>query len=303
MIKKFFFIFFIIFLAALIYKVSLPKRQSGSSYRLKKSEVIYKPPINLENKEYTHKIDLDLPKNLLLENIKDAKKLEINKVIKAGIVSHHIPAALPLIAGFYSNLAANRQDLKKFIVIGPQHRENCSGKIVMADWPYVSNFSKLPVSGEATSRLKEAGVKVDNQCFSGEHAISVQANLIGYFFPDAILTAIIVSSAADDGEINRLADTLSSLNGIFIIGSMDFSHYQNYEKANRLDKASAEFIINRETNAFDLEHVDSPPTMKLIAKIALIKNWQPFIADIKNSFDYNRRPDNTTGYIAAYYFE
>jgi hypothetical protein len=41
------------------------------------------------------------------------KPIENN--IKAGIISHHLPAALPLIAGFYKNLKFAYDKIKTFI--------------------------------------------------------------------------------------------------------------------------------------------------------------------------------------------
>jgi AmmeMemoRadiSam system protein B len=254
------------------------------------------------SKSYAYNVTNAFDKNAIIKAVADAKIIKNNQSVKMGIISHHLPTALPLIAEFYKNLAATNKKQKLFIIIGPDHFEKCRTKMSTTNLAYTTAFGQINIDSAGVEQLNNLGVKADNACFEGEHSIYVQAIFIKYFFPEALILPITLSSATKAGQIDKLVNFLKNQKTAVIIGSFDFSHYQNVELARKLDSESVVAIKKAEYNFFDLKHVDSPPGIKVILKLAKTKKLSPVIINQKNSFDYTGRGDNTTGYISAMFY-
>ncbi len=240
-------------------------------------------------------------KNEIIAAINKAEPTIHGQDVKAGIVSHHLPVALPLIAEFYSNLKAARPDIKTFIIIGPDHYERCLYKTATADIDYNTPFGKLPIAKSGHKIFLDGTVKVDNNCFIGEHSIGAQAIFIKYLFPDARIMPIILSSAAGSQVRSGILESIEKIKDVFVIGSLDFSHYQKLTRAEIFDSESEKWIMKNQPNRFNLSHIDSPPAIKLILNYAEDNNFMPIILKRINSFAYTGQTENTTGYMSVFF--
>ncbi|MDD5750754.1 MAG: AmmeMemoRadiSam system protein B [Candidatus Pacebacteria bacterium] len=220
---------------------------------------------------------------------------------RVGIVSHHLPTALPLIADFYRELASSGGPRGTFIILGPDHRERCRSLISLTKRNYTTPFGGLAVNEDFVSKMESHGAIVNEQCFDDEHAIGVQTIFIKYFFPQAEIVPVLFSSATRESDISGLLEFLASLeNDVTVIASVDFSHHHTYDEARLIDETSQRMIERGEWPLFGLERVDSPMALKLAMQLA--GQWQTpdaLILQRANSFEFNKNPQDTTGYISA----
>lgn len=240
---------------------------------------------------------------VLIESKLDNKITKINKYFPtAGIISHHLPTAAPLISEFYLKLKARRPEIKKFIVIGPDHFERCRSNFSYSSEKIKTSFGEMMPDEKIISGLKDSGASEDKKCFNGEHAIGVQANFIKKLYPDASLTPIILSYSARNRNFSKLIKYLSENEDIFVVASLDFSHYLKKDKAEAIDAITKDKIENRDGLGLALKNVDSPATLKLMLDLARKKKEKVEIINHKNSADFTGDKNNTTSYFDVFFY-
>lgn len=239
-------------------------------------------------------------KDLILSNLSSGEIVQKNKNIKAGITSHHLPTALPMIAEFYKTLAASISGEVTFVVLGPDHFERCRSSASVASNDFITPIGVLESDDDLVAKIKEAGAEGYDQCFDGEHSIGVQTVFIKYFFPNAKMVPIIFSASTSDSVVNKIVDALlAQKEKIVVIASVDFSHYHDHDEALKLDRESAKMIEDMNISAFDLKHVDSPAAVKLAVLFSKMTGLEPEVMETANSYEFTYQAENTTGYINA----
>lgn len=241
-------------------------------------------------------------KTIIAEELASSKPSVASKQLaQVGVTSHHLPTALPFIADFYRALKFSEGPRDVFVILGPDHRERCRSLVSLTEKPYLTPFGELAIDQYLLSKIRAQGVVINEQCFEDEHAIGVETIFIKYFFPEAKIVPILFSSAAGDGDVDKLLEVLlAAKNKITVIASVDFSHHHIYNEAQHIDEASQQMISRGEWSFFDLKHVDSPMALKLAMHLA--GQWQmpnTLILQRANSFEFNKNPQDTTGYINA----
>lgn len=216
----------------------------------------------------------------------------------AGITSHHLPTAEGFIASFYWELATVKPEARTFLVVGPDHFERCRNLASVSGRNFLTPFGLLENNQEVTEALKNAGASEDNQCFENEHSIGVQASFIKKFFPKAKIAALVFSSAASADLAEKLANAVKEkYPETIIIASIDFSHYQRTDVANKIDSGTEKQIQNLNVKNLELRQLDSPASLRFV--INFTNAMQASVKWLKhtNSFVYTGNPDNTTGYF------
>lgn len=216
----------------------------------------------------------------------------------AGITSHHLPTAENFIDEFYQRLVLGRPEIKRFLIVGPDHFEGCHRLASVTDKDFLTPYGIVINNDELTEMLKKEGAVTDNQCFINEHSIGVQMTFIKKYFPNSEVSVLIFSSAAGAQSI----DTLNSLvvknfEDVFVIGSIDFSHYQTLSVANEIDLKTQKQIESLDTNNLTLSQLDSPASLRFVSGFAKKLNARPSFLSHANSFEFTGIPDNTTGYF------
>jgi AmmeMemoRadiSam system protein B len=227
-------------------------------------------------------------------------KSKIKSVPLIGITSHHLPTASPLIDRFYGQLQAERPDIKTFVVVGPDHFEKCRLKQVTTRQNIGTMFGDLVPDLKLSAQIVQSGIRLEDDCFYGEHAIGVQANYIKKYFPKAQVVPILLSYSAKKFDFSKLTLVLkNNRRDIFVVESTDFTHYVNVASANAVDRRSQLAINQLEGQGFTLKQIDSPASIKLILGLAKKENLQPTILEHQNSFDFNGQAENTTSYFSV----
>lgn len=239
-----------------------------------------------------------------LAGLVDEKSLKYQGVelmpgAKVSIVSHHLPTASDLIIKNYAVLKESLTgEAPIFVVIGPDHFENCNSLISITDRDFDTPFGVLELDQSLKAQFQELA-RVDD-CFVGEHSIGVQALMIKKFFPKARFVPILISSAVTQKEIDQVVTILKeNQSQIFLITSVDFSHYQSKQVASEFDRQSRDFIEKMEWNSLSFDHVDSPASMEVALRFALSQELKPYILENLNSFEVNGLDGNTTSYFSV----
>jgi MEMO1 family protein len=232
----------------------------------------------------------------MITELLPAKKEKNKTIITAAITTHHVPNALSMAADVYKQIYNTNGPRKIFVVIGPDHFEACHGPAATTENSFETPFGNLKVNKILVQKLIESGAMIDDKCIVREHTVLAQAPLIKRLYPDSEIVPLLFSSGAKHASLDRLLESLSKEKDIFVLASIDFSHYLKYNDAKKIDMASKDKILKLSTQ-FDLRSVDSPPALKLLIGLAKKQNLKPVFQKYANSYNYSGNAGYTTGYL------
>ncbi len=237
-----------------------------------------------------------------IEKFKDAEKVDMDNVL-GGVVPHHIPTAIPILAEFYAKLQKTK-NIDTFIILGPDHFEKGKENVSISKADFITPFGKLSPDLDIINQLEESKLVTHDETPFDDHSIHSQLLLIGKLFPNAKVVPIVFRSSSTNEFAEILGEKLALLAGpnTFIVGSVDFSHYLNEGQARPLDEQSASILTLLQPKLAGLTEADSPQS--LVATIAAVKK-SGANTSIKlgtyNSADYSNIQDFTTGYVVQFY--
>lgn len=226
------------------------------------------------------------------------------KHVYGGIVSHHLPVAIPPLVEFYLRLHST-QPVKNFIIIGPDHTDSGKAPITVSGASFSTAFGEiLPIKGLASKLEDSQLARIDESPFELEHSVGSQVLIISKIFPEARVTPIILRSDVTTDHAKALGEMIASLLDprTVLIVSVDFSHYLTTRQAITLDQISEEVMRNLDLNSLSLLESDS--SKAIAAFITAMQKKDAFsTSNIKvlNTNDLMQNSDNTTGYLFGYW--
>jgi len=232
-----------------------------------------------------------------------AEKVGLKRVL-GGVTSHHIPTTAPALADFYWRLK-NTRNVKTFIIIGPDHIDAGKEDIVMSQSQFANAFGVLQPNLPLIKKLVDSGLaSVDEKPFDREHSISSQLFFIKKIFPDATIVPIIFRSSGTLERARQFGRLLGSFlnDEVFIVASVDFSHYFSEAQARPIDILSMNVLRSLDAQALRL--VDADSKQSLAALVAALETaGANQYAQIKtfNTADFNGDRDYTTGYVFGFW--
>ena len=210
----------------------------------------------------------------------------------AGIAPHH-GLASEMIARFYDSLP---RDVERVILLGPDHFRAGRRYITICPLPWLTGGVTLQTDAEAVAALTRAGgAAAESLPFRLEHSIGLHIVFISRYFPNAKVTALMVSNAASARELSALVPVLSELlaeKGAVLILSMDFSHDKTPEEARREDDKSIERILSFKTETLMELDIDAPAATRLFLEVLKRRGIRDgLVLERANSSEIVDRPD------------
>jgi len=115
----------------------------------------------------------------------------------------------------------------------------------------------VPLDTQAIAGLLDLpGVMLLNPAFDNEHCLEVHLPFLQHLFHDFSLVPLIVGDAPPEA-VEAVLERLWGGPETLIVVSSDLSHYESYERARRLDGATAKLI---ETHRHEKLSVIQPPS-------------------------------------------
>lgn len=217
------------------------------------------------------------------------------------ITSHHLPTAEDFIDSVYGQLKQSIPDAGRFVVVGPDHFERCKSLMTTSKKDLLTQLGPIKNDSGLTQMLMAAGAGMEDSCYVQEHSVAVQAVFIKKYFPDATVSPLLFSSAADMESVKKVAKQLAEISDVIVVCSTDFSHYESLQTANRTDRISERQLRGEEKGDLRLEQVDSPAAIKFVTEFTKARKAKLEVLQHANSFEFTGSVDNTTGYFNAIY--
>lgn len=192
-----------------------------------------------------------------------------------GVVPHHLVAS-SLLTEFFT-LLKNREPVPATILLlAPNHGELGERNIQTADFLWQTALGEIATDPKLLRVVEKAGAQLVPQSFENEHSIYNILPYIAHFLPGTRLVPIIFKYQTTSSEIETFSQAVArevAQGNIFIVSSVDFSHYLSQGEADRKDEETLMAIKNFDTSRiaqFGSEHLDSPASILTLLRLGQI---------------------------------
>ncbi|MBU1034343.1 AmmeMemoRadiSam system protein B [Patescibacteria group bacterium] len=290
---------------------------NGKSSDAKSSDVGRPPDMQLEKLEISDiqssdvgriPIDADRFLDLLRFRLSDAiacKKIEGRPI--AGVVNHHALAS-DLLARFFKSLKLSRPDLKRLIIISPDHFKQGYQAVGFGDVDYQSDGKIIKTDKVLAETFKKELPEFDNEFLLKEHGIGALIPFAAREFSDLSILPIVVRADASRSELIKLGQKLASImdGQTMVIISADMSHYLSAEQALKNDEVTLSWFLHNDGNALfraSDDNIDSGPALLALLTMFEQLKIEPQFTLLNHSISsrYGGSQDNTTSYITGFW--
>lgn len=216
----------------------------------------------------------------------------VKESVEAMIVPHHI-VAMEMLDAMYQRASS---DIKELVLISPDHFLDDDRHMTTSFKDWSGDFGKIINNRNLTTKLSNLpGMGVNDHEIETEHGLNVHMPLIKKYFPLASISHVMISKETSIQELDALIAAIPK--DIFLIASVDFSHYLSYEQARLNDQVTKNLLLSGNYDSlFELNdgYYDSPGCLYVIFNH---QNKTFKIYDNKNLYDYTGIRYNTTSYM------
>ena len=155
----------------------------------------------------------------------------------------------------HSFRSISSQNPERVIIVGPNHFAIGEDAAVMIDAKWETPLGLIEVDSESSKKIvqKSKIITIDNYSHSRDHSLEVQVPMLQSVFGNDIkILPIILLSQSKETAIdvgNSISEVVKETNSI-IIGSSDFTHYEENSFAYSQDKALIEPILEMDVDRF-----------------------------------------------------
>ncbi len=229
----------------------------------------------------------------VLTNEPYSSENEIKKVsLESMIVPHH-DLAEDIIDEMYKRISTDKTSI---LLISPDHFLDGDRKVTVSLKNWSTSTGRVLIDRSLSNKLLALDfVDQNDQEIYKEHGLSIHMPYIAKYFENADVVTMMISKETSVDELNQLLGVLPE--ELFIIASVDFSHYLDVETAYKKDVETLELLKRNKTlSLFRMNdaYFDSPGCLYLIRTY---NKGGYNVYEHRNSFDYIGN-----GYVTTSYF-
>jgi len=208
----------------------------------------------------------------------------------------------PIAGRAFGELGSQARSLRRIVLLGPSHHQWFHGMAVPEAEAFATPLGETRVDAEAVGRLAALPcVVVSDAPHAREHSLEVQLPFLQRLAPEAQIVPIITGQATV-AEVAAVIDALWGGPETLIVVSSDLSHYQPYDAARALDKATAEAILaGREDLSGD--EACGCVAVNGLMRVVRTRGLQGELLDLRNSGDTAGERSRVVGYGAFGFYD
>ena len=208
----------------------------------------------------------------------------------------------PIAASAYAQLAPARNQIKRIVLFGPSHFVALDGLATTSAEAFATPLGIVPVDVEAVRSIRSLPqVSEFDQAHAPEHSLEVQLPFLQCVLGDFTLVPLAVGDATPE-EISEVLDALWGGPETRFVVSSDLSHYQDFQTARRLDRATAKAIEALKPAAIGEERACGRMPIRGLLQAARRHGLRARTIDLRSSGDTAGPRDKVVGY-GAFVFE
>jgi AmmeMemoRadiSam system protein B len=208
----------------------------------------------------------------------------------------------PVAASAYASLYAERDRIKRVVLLGPVHRVAVLGLALPGVDEFATPLGNIPVDTEAVAAIENMPqVVVSSAAHAPEHSLEVQLPFLQAVLGDFRLLPLAVGNATSE-EVAQVLNELWGGDDTLIVISSDLSHFHPYETAQAIDAQTAQEILNLHNTLSHEQACGGTPVNGLLLA-ARQHHLQPHLLDLRNSGDTAGDKASVVGYAAFSFTE
>ena len=207
----------------------------------------------------------------------------------------------PIAATAYAQLALDRVDITRIVLLGPSHRVPFRGLALSSAEAFLTPLGEVPLDLRAKDRLADLPqVKVLDEAHAMEHSLEVHLPFLQEILDSFTLIPLVVGEASTK-EVGEVVERLWDGPETRIVISSDLSHYHDYRTAQRLDQATSEAIETLQPEDIGYEDACGRNPVNGLLEVAQKYGLKGKTLDLRNSGDTAGPRNQVVGY-GAYVF-
>jgi MEMO1 family protein len=196
----------------------------------------------------------------------------------------------------YALLARRRGEIKRVVLLGPNHRVGFNGIALSPADAWATPFGPIAVDRAARDALaKEPGAIVSPQPFVQEHSLEVHLPFIQRALGDVEVLPILVGQTPRD-QVSRMLEILWGGPETAIIVSSDLSHFHDYDTCTKKDAETATAIERLRPEALESDRACGYFSIHGLIDQAQRRDLRVTALDVRNSGDTRGPRDRVVGY-------
>lgn len=195
----------------------------------------------------------------------------------------------PVAATAYRTLAGNA--FEHVVVVGPSHFVWFHGvaRPDAAAWA-------TPLGSVRLAGVDHPLVRPLPEAFHREHSLEVQLPFLQMTLGDPLVAPLLTGDAPSEAVAGVLEDAVGD--DTLLVVSSDLSHYHSYETARRLDRVTAEAVVERRPEALGPESACGRTGVQAALHLSRARGWRVTLLDLRNSGDTAGDRSRVVGYGA-----
>jgi hypothetical protein len=203
----------------------------------------------------------------------------------------------PVAASIYARLTPLAAQIRRVVLLGPAHRVAIHGIARSGAQAFRTPLGSVPIDQAAEATIANLPhVVVSAQAHAQEHALEVQLPFLQRVLGEFSLVPLVVGRATPD-EVAQVIERLWGGDETLIVISSDLSHYLDYQRAQRVDRDTAQAILSRRPVLDHYQACGATPVNGLLLAAGR-KGLVPELHDLRNSGDTAGDRARVVGYAA-----
>ena len=218
---------------------------------------------------------------LLRAHIAAAEPVEAYQNIAGAVVPHYAPA-MYMVSDILSSVDPAPDTV---VIVAPNHAGK-GNPVQICGRGYYWKSGAIAVN-QALAEQIAATLELETDASSAQEdwSASLLIPYVAHYFPDVRVVTILLSRGAGEAQVMALVDCLVEITetqDILVLGSADFSHYQDEQTAHDCDAETARILESGDrTRLLTLgnEYLDSPETAAVLLEYAASLDCELTAAD------------------------
>lgn len=200
----------------------------------------------------------------------------------AGAVVPHYAPAMYMVSDILASVSSAPETV---VIVAPNHAGK-GAPVQISGSGYYWKSGTLAGDQELASRLTGTlRLDADDSAAREDWSASLLVPYIAHYFPDTRVVTVLLSRGAGGTQIQSLAKALAEAaktQSLLVLGSADFSHYQDERTARACDEETARVIASGDVSrllTLGNEYLDSPETVGVLLTYASLTERESSEAD------------------------
>lgn len=203
----------------------------------------------------------------------------------------------PVAASAYRQLMDTRW-VQTVVILGPGHFRDPHGLAVPECSAWRTPMGDVPVDQNLCARLVDLGLAHrDDGAHAGEHSIEVQLPFLQRVLGDGWFCVPVVARSMSADKVADCIDALTG-EGVLVVASSDLSHYHDQPTAQRLDRRTAQAIVELNVAAIDDRDACGAVVVRGVLAWTERRELSMELLDLRTSADTCGDPERVVGYGA-----